>query len=125
MDLDAADGEVLGFQIIDSASGVAQGAQVGEGQFVGIDEVSHEVFGGHGFHGELIDFTQLSQRFQAARGEHVERAQAFRQLVNSGEEFFVLRLEGGVELEEMRTFDVPMGQVRLRHKGVGIGQGGF
>lgn len=49
----------------------------------------------------------------------------FGDVVDGGEEFFVLALEGGVELEEVGAFDVPVGEVGLGHEGVTVGEEGF
>ena len=46
-------------------------------------------------------------------------------VVNSGEEFFVLRLEGDVELKKIGALDIPVCEMGLGHEGVAVGNEGF
>lgn len=122
VDLDATDGEVLSFEVVGVFGGVADGLGAGDGLFMALDEVSDEVFGGGVGDAELVDFGQFGQGGEAAGGEDVQGAEAFGYFVDGGEEFLVLGLEGGVELEEGGAFDVPVREVGLGHQRIAVGE---
>jgi hypothetical protein len=125
MHLDAFDHEVLSFEIIGGAGSLAKRMSAEQEDFMAFNEVRHEIFRWGALDGQFLDPRSLSEIFQAPVGKNVQRPQALSDLVNGLEKILVLLLKGLVKLEEIRTLDVPVGEVRLCHQGIGIGQNGL
>ena len=121
MPADAADGEVLGLEIAGGLGGVAQGDGVGESLLVRDDERGDEILGGGG-DGEFVDAGLFGEGGEATDGEDVDDARLLGDVVDGLEEVLVLLLEGGVELEEVGAFDVPVRVVGDGHQRIGIGK---
>ena len=71
---------------------------------------------------EFLYLRRVGKRGEATDCAGMQGADAFGDLINGGEEFFVLCLEGRVQGEETRPLDVPMRQMRQGNQGVGIGK---
>src|SRR6478609_6771055 len=97
--LNAADREVLGFEIIHGAGGVTERDSIRERLLVGDDEAGGVVLGGDG-RVELLDAGLVGKIAQAAEGVGIEGAHSLRDFVDRLEELLVLFLESLVEGEE-------------------------
>jgi len=123
--LDTTDDQILGLEIVRLTGGLAQVVGVLEQGLMAVDEVGHIVFGRSGFDRHLGDAGETGEGLESAGSEDVESAKTLGDVVHSGEKFLVLALEGDVELEEVRTFDIPVSQMSLSHQGIGISEKGL
>jgi ribosomal protein S18 acetylase RimI-like enzyme len=121
VECDATDHEILTFGIVDFTGDVAGRFRIGDELLVGGEELADIILLGAGG-GELAHLCGLSEAREATVGVGADGADPFGDLVDGGEEFLVLLLEGRVQGEEARAFDIPMGIVSEGHEGVGIGE---
>src|SRR5262245_60486045 len=112
MHLDAFDHEVLSFEIIRGPGSLTKRLGTEQEYFVAFDEVCHEIVRWCTLDGQFFNSRSFSEILQATVGKNVQRPQALGDLVNSLKQILVLLLKGPVQLEEVRTLDVPMCKVR-------------
>ncbi len=98
--LNAADGEILCFQVVRFPGGIAKIMGGGHDDLVRLDEVGDKILGRGGLDGEFFDTGGLGEGLETAGSEDVEGAKALGDVIDRGEEFLVLGLESGVELEK-------------------------
>ncbi len=112
---DAANGEILGFEIVRGAGCFAEGEGVGDENLVGVDEMCDKILGrsGPGFH--FRNRGEFGECGETAWRKNVEGAEAFSDVINGCEEFLVLALKGNMKLEKARPLHVPMREMRLPH----------
>ena len=122
MRLHPLDDEILGLEITSGLGGFASRFARGDYDFVSVDEMSDEVLGRSSLNRELTNAGGFRESLQAAGGEYIESTEALGDLVDCGEELLILCLESGMELKEIWSLHIPVGEMSLTHEGVGISQ---
>lgn len=125
MNLNASDCQILGFQVIRLSGGIAESDGVPDQDFVSLDQVGNKILRWSGSGGEFRDGRPFCQSLKTARSKGIEGANALGDIIHRGEELFVLGLKGSVQLEEVFSLHIPMGEMGLRQEGIGIGKQGL
>lgn len=125
MYLNPSDNEILGFQVICRPGGLTERMGIPKKNLVRLNKMGNEILGRRGLDRQFLDARTFGEGLQAPDREDIQRAQTLGNFVDGLEELLVLLLKRGVELKEIGTFDIPVGEVRLCHQGIRIGQEGL
>ncbi len=121
VDTETLDEEVFGLGIASFPGNSSAVFRICDQGLVVFDKVSDIVLSRKtAFH--AADLAHSGKHIETTRGIGLEGAQVLGDVVDRGEEFFVLSLEGDVQLEKVWSFHIPVREVGLSHQGIAVGK---